>query len=287
MHRSDSHNNDKRQQFTMQESIQKVPLTLQRSNTIHENQPLEFFSSNHDYGRTLRDQSATVSIEELTRLLNELTFILHSFDNNNQPEQQLHIIIDILDALICVRPSILVSASQNEFFSLLRTSLIDILHQWRRRTSPLSDNESSMFYTTAKLIQKLIKDTDDIKLIPSWLSDSALLQAISSCLTDIATSGKFLNENNKHQFKTFTYLIDAYTHYQQRLNDEDPSHTDKLVQLLDPILHCLTSSYFINIFANMSKDAKSMTNIEKFFLIKCPAFLTSYKGKYLVLFFSS
>jgi hypothetical protein len=239
------------------------------------------FNLNHS--NTNKDPK-TLSNSELIHLLDKHTNLLKKIQAKDQ-QQQLPILIDAINVLIHLPKSTLVSTAQNEFFSLLRISLIDILHQWRRRTSPLSDNESFIFHATAKLIRKLIKATDDIKLIPSWLSDSALLEAISSCLTDIATSGKFLNENNKYQFKSFTYLIDAYTHYQQRLNDEDPSHTDKFVQLLDPILHCLTSSYFINIFANMSKDAKSMTNIEKFFLIKCPIFLTSYKGKYLVLFF--
>jgi hypothetical protein len=130
----------------------------------------------------------------------------------------------------------------------------------------------------AKLIRRLVKATDDVKLLPLWLTDSTLLEAISNCLTNIATSESLLQNNNKKQFKYFTRLIDAYILYQQQLNDQNYANKDLLVQLLDPILQCLTSPQFIQTFTNLSIDAKSMTTIEKVFLVKCPAFLTSYNG---------
>ncbi len=223
----------------------------------------------------------TFSNSELINLLDNHTNVLKQLHAKDQ-QQQLPILIDGITILVRVPKSILVSTLQNEFFTTLRIPLTDILHQWCRRLSPLSDNEFLIFGTMTKLIQRVIKATDDIKLIPLWLSDSTLLEAISSCLINIATSGKLLDKNNKSQFKYFARLIDAYIHYQERLNDEDLSQKDKLVQLLDPILQCLTSSHFIYTFANMTKDAKSMTTIEKFFLIKCPAFLTSYNGNHFV-----
>jgi hypothetical protein len=236
------------------------------------------------YHSNINKDPKILSNSELINILDNHTNILKQLHEKDQ-QQQLPILIDVITILIRVPKSILVSTVQNEFFSLLRIPLTDILHRWCRRLSPLSDNELFIFRSIAKIIRLLIKGTDDIKLIPSWLSDSTLLDAISNCLTNIATLGKFLHESNKSQLKSFTRLIDAYVIYQQRLNDEDHSHKDRLVQLLHPILHCLISSHFIHTFETMPKDAKSMTNIEKFFLVKCPTFLTSYNGKHLLVFF--
>jgi hypothetical protein len=283
IHRSDSRTSEKHQQFVKQQSLRQPSVSFQRANTIDDSQQSKVFYSINDYCHALRDQSATISNEALAHLLDKLTSILKSFDNDEQEQQELSIIIDILNALLYVPPSVIASASQHEFFSILQISFIHILRQWHRLSS-LENNEFLTFQTATKLIQRFIKATDDIELIPSWFSDSALLETVSNSITDIATSNKFFNENNKSEFKYFTRLIDAYIHYQQRLNDENHPHKDTLLPLLDPIIQCLTSSYFINSFVHLQKDEKSMTTIEKFFLIKCPAFFISYNGNHFAFF---
>jgi hypothetical protein len=224
-----------------------------------------------------------ISNPELINLLDKHTNVLKQLHTKDR-QQQLPIFIDIINILIRVPKSILLSTLQNEFFSLLQSPLTDILHQWCH-LSPLSNGEFYMFRMMAKLIKHLVKATNAVELLPLWLTDSTLLEAISNCLTNIATSGNFLQNNNKKQFKYFTRLIDSYILYQQQLNDQNQPNKDLLVQLLDPILHCLTSSQFIQTFANLPTDIRSMTTDEKFFLVKCPAFLTSYNGDYFFFFF--
>jgi hypothetical protein len=238
----------------------------------------DFVNPHHS---ALNKDPKTISNSELLYLLDDRTNELKQLYDKDQ-QQQLSIIIDLITILIRVHRSALVAAAQNDFFPFLRTPLTDIIHRWQQ-FSFLVDNESFMFCTTAKLIHRLIKAVDDVKLIPIWLSDSTLLETISNCLTDIATSGKFFDERNKYHFKYFSRLIDAYTLYQQHFNDQNLPNKDTLVQLLDPILHCLTSSRFITTFTNLQIDSTSMTTIQKFFLLICPAFLTSYNGNYLLL----
>jgi tyrosine-protein phosphatase YwqE len=260
-------------------SLAKSSSIFQRFETVDDGQRSEPFTPIDQYYSTLRNLSPTISNEELTHLLDKFTFILNPVDDIDRQQQQLSIINDTLNALIDIHPSALLSTSQNEFFSIIQTTFIHIIRRWHRLSS-LQDDEFLMFRMMTKLIERFITATHDVRLLPSWLTDSTLLEAISNCLTNIVTSGNFLQNNSKTQFKYFTRLIDAYILYQQQLNDQNHFNKDLLVQLLDPILHCLTSPQFIHTFANLPIDAKSMTTIEKFFLVKCPAFLTSYNGNF-------
>ena len=283
IYRSDSTKDVEPKRYTKQLSFQELASAFQQRETHVERQQWPFTPSIAEYCFSLRNQADTISSEELYDRLNQITNILKSF--NYQEQQPLPVLIDILIVLIYVRPRILASVSQHEFFSMLQISFIDILRQWCRLASLLED-ESFMFYSMAKLLTIVIDNIDNINLLPSWFSDLRLFDVIADCLTDMANSRKFLDHRNKHQLKYFTRLIEIYISYQQRLTDENQSNKDILLPLLHPIVQCLTSSHFINTFINISTDTKSMTAIEKFFLIKCPAFLISYNGKYSTLYFT-
>ncbi|CAF3716287.1 unnamed protein product [Adineta steineri] len=221
----------------------------------------------------------SISDSELINLLEDRTNKLKRLHETDQ-QQQLPILLDVIVALRHAPKAILVSTAQKDFFALLRTPFTDILQRWRRFSS-LPENESFIFRSTTKLIYRLIRSVDNISMIPLWLSDSTLLGIISDCLTDIATLKKFLDAKNKYQFKYFTHLIDAYTLYQIRFNDDKHFNKDMFIQLLHPILQCLTSNQYIHTFTNLSIDSNSMRTIEKFFLLTCTKFLTSYKGSHL------
>ena len=278
IHRLYSTRSERHQQFIKQHSLQKSPLIFQRSSTIDESEESEPFSSIDNYCRTLTHQSKSISSEDLIDILDKVTSILKSLDNQNQQSPQLMILNDILDALAYIRPTILLPAVKHPLFSILQMSFIYVLRQWHR-LSFLSENEFDLFRSMTKLVLRLIKATNNIRLIPSWLSDSSLLEAIAGCLTHIATASELFDQHNKSLFRYFTRLIDAYILYQQRLNDQNHPHKDLLTLLLQPIIECLSSSHFIHSLSDISQDATtSMTTIQKFFLRKCPAFLTSYNG---------
>ena len=216
---------------------------------------------------------------ELSRLLDKQTHVLKELHAKDH-QKQLPVIIDAIAILVRVPRTKLVSTAQNEFFSLLRMPFIDILNQ-AAQFSTLSADEFYIFRAMVKLMRRIVKAADDLTLIPSWFTDSALLEAISTSLTNLTTTEDILQDNNRALFKPFTRLIDTYLLYQQLISQYNHAQTDTLQQLIDSIVHCLTSSHYIRTFASLRVDARSMTSIEKFFLVKCPAFLTAYDGSHL------
>ncbi|UJR27658.1 hypothetical protein I4U23_008939 [Adineta vaga] len=259
-----------------QRSIQTLSVVTQLDHDTNEE-----YHSNNDFSikkfsHILKNQSKNITNEELTDILHKLTNVMKNFEKHNHQEQQhqLPVLIDILNALLDVNSVMLTSVSQNSFFSICQKYLINLLQQWHRLGS-LTDDESSTFRSLVKLANIL---TNSASLVPSWLSDSTLLDTIATCLTDIATTGKFLDHNNKYHFKHFTHLIETYTLYQQYLNQHNHFNKDTFIQLLHPIQQCLTSNHFINTFTNLSTTSNSLTTVQKFLLLKSPAFLTSYNG---------
>ena len=246
--------------------------------------PTHQYSISHSYPGESRYSNVnkdprTLSEFELTGLLNRQTGFLKQLHAKDQ-QKQLPIIIDVITVLIRVPKAKLVSSVQNDFFSLLRTPFIDILNQ-SSQFSTLSNDEFYILRAIVKLMRRIVKAVDDLTLIPSWFTDSTLLETISTSLTSLINSEDILQDNNKALFKPFTRLIDAYLLYQQLISQYNHTQADTLATLLDPILNSLTSPHFINTFTSLPVAARSMTTIEKFFLVKCPTFLTSYNGSRL------
>ena len=246
------------------------------SNTMQ--QPFSGFSIT-DYCTVIFQKAKSITREELSDLLNQLTLTLGNSLENDLPreKQQLPFLVDILDALFHVPSATLSAVSQNDFFTLLRLPLIDSLQHWSRGGA-LSETHLSLFHHINKLIELFIIHTVDNTRLPLWLFDLTLLQAIAQCLINIASSDILFQPHSKHHFKYFTRLIDAYIHYQQTLTQLHPSDQDKLLPLVDPIIRCLTSAHYIDTFTSMPVDQSSMSTKQKFFLVKCPTFLTAYAG---------
>ena len=279
-HPSSSPNPTKQMPSIKQQLQRRSSIIPQNSTLVNDRQYSDLIIAFINHSRALRDQCANISSEGLTSFLDKFTSILKRFEHIEEQQQYLSIIIDLLTALTCVRSSVLISVSQHEFFSILQTIFIHLIRQWHR-LSPVQGMEFLIFRKMAELVLQIIKAIDDLSLVPSWFTDSAVLEAISTTLINMVTSEDLLQENNRTLFKHFIHLIDAYLLYQQLINQYNYSQTDTLQQLLDSIIHCLTSSHFIRTFTSLPADARSMTSIEKFFLIKCPSFLISYNGSRL------
>ena len=211
--------------------------------------------------QAIQDNARTMTKAALTALLDELQ------------REQLADLNPAISALKCVPSSRLGSVAQHEFFGRLRSPLISVLDGWHRG-SHLNEDEIFTFRNVTTFLGLLFRHIDSY---PSWLSDSALLEAIGVCLTDISRTEKLFLDENKRESKNFTRLMNIYSDYQESLNDNND--VERLVQLLDPIVHCLSSTHFCDLVGNMKSNRKSMSKQEKFFLIKCPAFLTAYTGR--------
>lgn len=235
----------------------------------------------HHCGLILED-GKHINPLELTNLLND---IVHELDNLNRLQRKISL-FEVVGILTHVNSPTLISVAQHKLFRLLQKPFIRFIYQWQRN-SFLPDNEMYMFRNTIKLLKVISYSGTTNKLCPSWLLHTSVLKSISDCLIHIAASGSFPDEKNHREFKYFTRFIDIYIHYQSQLNNNDSSNKDILIQLVDSIIHCLMSNHYIQLLKQLVKsNKKSMKINEKFFLIRCPCFLTFYKGTIPLIYLS-
>ena len=216
----------------------------------------------------------TLSTNELVSLLNDHNRKLKALEDRDH-HRKSPILLDTLSVLIRVQKPKLLSLSQNEFFTSLRNPFIDVLHQWSRPTI-LRESQVRLLHHSTKLIRRLIETVDDITQLPVWLSDQTLLQTIGDCLHTIGTSHRLPEGEEKYPFKYFTRLIDAYILFQQQL---DATSQDRLLPLFDPLLQCLNSDHYIQLFTDLYPDQSSLSAMQKFFLVQCPTLIVAYTGK--------
>jgi len=264
-------------QFSSRQNYQQIPLSM-INNQGFRNTQISATSSRlvTHHCNIISEKAEVISSSELTNLLDE---IFNEFANFQDQKQQLTNLKDILVVLLSVRRRTLASITQHKFFTLLRKPLIQILQQWNNG-SDLNEDEAITFRNITKLLKSLVKEITDVNLYPSWLSDSSLLDTIAVCFTNISKSSKFFDKENEQETKSFISLLNTYDDYQKDLDSENTSNQDKLVKLLDPILHCLTSHFYLDSFNQIQTGKESISRKAKFFLIKCPTFLTSYDGRF-------
>ncbi|CAF1145701.1 unnamed protein product [Rotaria sordida] len=226
-----------------------------------------------DYGRQIFNNAQTISPDELAHILNKLERII----KHSHGEQQLANFNDIILALISVRSSILVLVAQHKFFTLLQKPFSEIIDLWFHETK-LNENQSLFFRIIPKLLKRIFKHTHGDDFYPSWLLDSSFLEIIGSSFTNLSKSEKDFLEKSQIELKHFTRLFDIYIDYQERSNENNFSNKHTLIELIDPILHCLSSHHYIDLFDITNITKKTMGKEERFFLLKCPSFLLSYNG---------
>jgi len=224
------------------------------------------------------ERANVISSEELTSTLDKVFKDVEKLPNQ---KQQIANLKDIITVLIQVRQPILESVVQHEFFTLLQIPLKQILLQWNQTLS-LDEDDSIIFRNLVKLLRKLFRNIEEIQLYPSWFTDASLLDTIAVCLTNLSKSNKYFHKNNRFTAKIFIYLFDIYDEYQDLLNTETNTDQEILAPLRDPVIQCLTSNLYLDSFDNVQKGASLRSKQEKFFLSRCPKFLTSYNGIFLI-----
>lgn len=229
------------------------------------------------HSRIMEQDPTTFSKFELVQLLNKLGKELKKLNEKNR-EENLPLIAECIVKISRVDRPILTSVSRNYFFTLTQTLFIDILKRWLKNSS-LDNIDLFTFRALVKFVKKLVKGTDNVKLFPAWLSDEKFLDIVADCLNELAASKKLFEGANTSALKSFITLMKTYNDYQDLLSDDESSNNDKLKVLVNPIVKCLKSSNYVDTFTNVGKDKKTK-HAEKFFLIRCPSFFTSYHGKY-------
>lgn len=218
--------------------------------------------------RRIKEQAKTISKEELKSALNEIHGELQAI---RDPRQNQANVVELARALIEVPKSTLTSVASHSTFDHFRPMLVHLLRQLQR-ASYLSEEHVYLFRVIVKAIGRLTSKATSVDQYPSWLVDSTLLQSFAGCLTKIGTSSKFLHEKKGKAASAFVSLFDIYINYQTIATD-----ADVLDRLVDPTVQCLTSSFYLDSF-NSIETSQKLTRQQKFFLYKCPAFMTSYHG---------
>ncbi|CAF3697610.1 unnamed protein product [Rotaria sp. Silwood1] len=263
------------QQFNpMYNQSRSQPMTYNNNTQFSSQQyPVNYSTSSTDYTSIIFNQSKTISTDELIPLLDKLTRQL----KHTRSEQRLGKLNDIIYALIPVRPSILVSVAHHKLFIHIEAPFSEVIQQWSNK-SKLNDDQSFLFQITPKLLKKIFKNSNETDFYPSWLFDSSFIEIIRDCLTNISKPNKYIIDNNQDETKNFIRLFTIYSDYQERLNEKEYSNQDVLIELMDPIMNCLSSQDYIDSFDITNINKKKIGQKEKFFLLKCPSFFLSYRG---------
>jgi hypothetical protein len=214
----------------------------------------------------------------------ELSFILDDFvrELNFKPiHPQLYLISlnEIVHLLNFNSLPSLISLNSHYFFILLRNTIRNLLQQLSK-IYKLNQHEISLLRNCILLLQNLVEKIDDVSKILHWITDITFLDAVANCLYKIDQISKA--DENKLFIKQISRLVHIFANIQERLPGY--LHQTLFVRLLQPTIHCLTSSIYLQLFKDLKPHSKSLTPLQKLFLIKCPYFLINYNGKSNLIF---
>lgn len=219
-----------------------------------------------------------ISTVELTKLLDKLLRNL----NRVEDSAKFLNLNAILIALKHVSSLTLKSIAHHNFFIQLQEPFMHIIQRWLT-TSDLNDAEAFSFRNIIKLLRTLYKNTDLDNFHPSWPFSSSFMNIIATCLTNFSKSDNRFFEDTPFESKNFASLLRMYDDYQEELYARSSSNKDALIQLIDPIVQCLTSEHYLNSFRKLKSN--SLDSKQKFFLLQCPSFFITYNGMILWLIY--
>ena len=194
--------------------------------------------------------------------------------NKARPRTYLHSLNEVLHTLNSTSPLVLFSLGSHDFFLLVRDATQDLLQ--RLHTSyQLNEQEIFVFRNSVLLLENLVERSANPSKLLHWITEANFLQTFGQCLNRMKRILKA--DENQRSIKQLTRLLGVFSELQERL--PVAFHQDAFLPLFKPIVKCLTSSTYTTLFHNLKSSVPSLTNKEKFFLIKCPHFLTGYNGR--------
>ncbi|CAF3376261.1 unnamed protein product [Rotaria socialis] len=220
---------------------------------------------------TIRRKTQRIDIQELSSMLDDLFRELYFKPSDSTA--YLNSLNEIVHAFISNSVPTLVSLSSHYFFILVRNAVQSLL-QKVCSASQLNLEETSVLRNCIILLENLVKKTNDLSRILPWITDETFVKIVAQSLYHINKIS--VVNNNKHLIKQITRLLNMFTGIQKRLPWS--SHRDLFVPLLQPIINCLTSSTYLQLFRDLKPNSTLLSTIQKFYLIKCPHFLESYNG---------
>ncbi|CAF0847491.1 unnamed protein product [Rotaria sp. Silwood1] len=140
----------------------------------------------------------------------------------------------------------------HQLFFIIRDYYLDILHRWR--TGQALDPISSQVFTQIAILfaEMCLHAVDaDVDHLKQLLIYETFINEIRACLKDITTNGKHLQDQ---QIEAIDYTLRAI-HYLEK-GRTDIQKIAMLSELLDSIVNCVCSSYFVSMFQQIAELEK-------------------------------
>ena len=221
---------------------------------------------------TIRRKNRRLDTQELSAILNDLVRELNS--TKVRPSAYFNSLNEIVQVLNSTSPPVLVLISSHYFFVLVRNSIRDLLDKLssKRHLDPM---EIYLLRNCITLLEHFVEKVTDISKLLHWIMDISFVESFANCLNQIQVISKA--DENKRYLKQLARLLSMFADIQERLPAD--LHQSLFTRLLEPTINCLTSPTYQRLFRDLKASATSLTSKEKFFLVKCPYFLTSYNGR--------
>lgn len=221
---------------------------------------------------TIQRKGKRLDSAELSAILNDVTRELTS--ENYRTTTYLHSINQVLRVINSTRLPILPTISSHYFFLLIRNTIRDLLRSFYQ-SKRLNEQQVYVLRNSVLFICHLIQEVPDVSKVLHWIADATFLDALADCLSRMGKLSK--KDRNRPVIKHITRLLNMFAIIQERLPPD--SHQALFVRLLEPTVDCLTSTKYLELFQKFESDSKSLTENQKFYLLKCSFFLTTYNGK--------
>ena len=220
---------------------------------------------------TLKRIDQQLSVEDLSALLDDLVRELDS--KQIRRTTQLNSLNEIVLILNSNWPSAVPNLVPHRFFAFVLDTVERLLRQIRRDFR-LREEKIFVLRNLIILIIGIVEHSSDLTDVVHWLNDSAFLRTFAKCLKHLPEICKI--DNNQRLMKQFKRLLRVVCNIQKRLPAGFDS--DIFVHLLKPVMNCLASPTYMDLFLNFPTEAQRLTPEQNFFLVKCAHFLTTYNG---------
>ena len=227
--------------------------------------------------RTVVDQRLSITVDDLKSLLDSIYDLLKSNDNLDDH-------CKIIDAVKKVPVNTLLEETiiSHEVFRWIRDLLMNLFNRWRGKNDPLHDKHQYLCRQIVDILSKLIsylKDTDQMSKFSSFQEfflDQSFFQSLSGLLKDLSENSSNYRSDDD-MLKSLNELMGLIQWYQ---SDNDEIRNDQsMLLLIDPIIKCLSSSTYIEVFKQLNSESSESAPLQEFFLQRCPCYTVWYRGK--------
>ena len=146
------------------------------------------------------------------------------------------------------------------FTKYFSNKLCEILEHWLS-DGTLDENQTEVFQVCSEFLLKLTKTGSNTK---QWLNQqSELINLSEKCLNEIASNGYYIAIGGSEDARlgSFDHLLQAFENVECQ-------------QLLDILVKCVTSRFYIDALNGLSdSDASSLTITQHFLLVTCPNYI--------------